>query len=284
MCGVSISSSPSAGAPPAAQAAALYVIGDVHGHVEPLRSALSDAGLTDAKGHWSGGRARLWFLGDLTDRGPDGVGVVELVQRLGVEAAEAGGFADTLLGNHEILLLGTRWFGDEFIEMPAGGRSFRSTWQLNGGRDSDLDRMSDEQAEWLANRPAVVLQDDQLLVHSDTLAYLDFGDSAEQINAALREELAQDDPVRWWNCFRQLTRRHDFRGDGGADRVRQLLAQLGGSQLVHGHSPIPEHLAVDPAEVTEPLVYADGLAVSMDGGLFAGGPCLVRQLPIGSER
>lgn len=269
---------------PTEQDSPLYVIGDVHGHVEPLRAALSDVGLVDGDGHWSGGRARLWFLGDLTDRGPDGVGVVDLVRRLGVEAAEAGGLADTLLGNHEILLLGSRWFGDELIELPAGGRSFRSTWQLNGGRESDLQTMTEEQAEWLASRPAMVVEDDHLLVHSDTLAYLDFGATVAEINEALREELTYGDSVRWWNCFRQLTRRHDFRGEGGADRVRELLDRLGGSRLVHGHSPIPEHLAVDPAQVTEPLVYADGLAVSVDGGLFAGGPCLITQLPFGDDQ
>ncbi len=258
----------------------LYVVGDVHGQAEPLRAALAEEGLIDPDGHWSGGRARLWFLGDLTDRGPDGIGVITLVRRLGTEAAEVGGLVDTLLGNHEILLLGTRMFGDELIEMPAGSRSFRSTWQLNGGRDSDLEPMTDEQADWLASRPALVLADGHLLAHSDTLAYLDYGDEIGQINDALRDELTHGDSVRWWDCFRQLTRRHDFRGAGGAERADELLERLGGSRLVHGHSPIPEHLAVDPSEVTEPLVYADGRAVSVDGGLFAGGPCLLTRLPL----
>ena len=270
---------PEAGASTGAPAGPLYVVGDVHGQYEPLLAALADTGLVDGDGHWSGGTARVWFLGDLTDRGPDGIGVVRLVRRLGREAAQVGGFVDTLLGNHEILLLGSRRFDEEQIDLPAGARSFRATWQLNGGRDSDLDALTDDEADWLATRPAMARADDFLLAHSDTVAYLDYGDSVEQIVAALRTELADGDATRWWECFRQLTRRHDFRGEDGPARVGEVLDTLGGRQFVHGHSPIPEHLAVDPSEVTEPLRYAEGKALSVDGGLFAGGPCLVTRLP-----
>ncbi|BCJ31309.1 metallophosphoesterase [Actinocatenispora sera] len=266
-------------ATPGAAPSPLYVVGDVHGQYGPLLATLAANGLVDADGHWSGGTTRLWFLGDLTDRGPDGIGVVRLVRRLGGEAAPVGGRVDTLLGNHEILLLGSRRFGDELIDLPAGARSFRTTWQLNGGRDSDLDALTDDEAEWLTERAAMVRADDFLLAHSDTVAYLDYGDSVEQIVAALRAELVDGDAPRWWECFRQLTRRHDFRGEDGVARVAEMLDTLGGHQYVHGHSPIPEHLAVDPSEVTEPLLYADGRALSVDGGLFAGGPCLVTRLP-----
>jgi hypothetical protein len=57
------------------ESAPLYVVGDVHGHLDELQAALRDQGLIDEDGHWSGGAARLWFLGDFTDRGPDGIGV-----------------------------------------------------------------------------------------------------------------------------------------------------------------------------------------------------------------
>lgn len=262
----------------------LYAVGDVHGELDPLRSELITAGLLDDDGHWCGRRARLWFLGDLTDRGPDGIGVVELIRRLHDEAAEAGGMVDTLLGNHEVLLLGSRRFGDELIDLPAGARSFRSTWQLNGGHDSDLDAMSDEQADWLASRLPLLRVGDHLLSHSDTLAYLEYGDSVEAINEAIGQELAAGAAPRWWDVFRQLTRRHDFRGPDGPQRAEQLLDALGGTVLVHGHSPIPEHLATDPSQVSEPLVYAEGRVVSIDGGLFAGGPCLVTRLPVPGTR
>lgn len=46
----------------------LFVVGDVHGYLDELLAALHEKGLVDAAGNWSAGTARLWFLGDFTDR------------------------------------------------------------------------------------------------------------------------------------------------------------------------------------------------------------------------
>src|SRR6266498_1385221 len=113
---------------------AVYAVSDIHGHPEKLLASLRAAGLTDAEGNWSGGDARLWFLGDFFDRGPDGIGVVDTVRRL---AAQTAGVR-ALLGNHEILALGMHRFGS--TEVPYDGllpRSFERSWVLNGGRDRD---------------------------------------------------------------------------------------------------------------------------------------------------
>lgn len=67
----------------------LYVVGDVHGYLDELLAALAEQGLIDSEGRWAAGNARLWFLGDFTDRGPDGIGVIDLVMRLSAEAAAA---------------------------------------------------------------------------------------------------------------------------------------------------------------------------------------------------
>src|SRR4051794_11042685 len=82
-----------------------YVIGDIHGHLVKLLTLLEEAKLVDAAHHWSGGDAHVWFMGDFFDRGPQGVGVVDLIMRLQNQAAAAGGEIHSLLGNHEVLLL-----------------------------------------------------------------------------------------------------------------------------------------------------------------------------------
>src|SRR3954469_10670181 len=123
---------------------AVYAVSDIHGHLEKLTAALYKAGLTDAEGNWSNQDARLWFLGDYFDRGPDGIGVLTLVRRLVEQAAAGTGEVRALLGNHEILALGMRRFGDTFV--PHDGistRSFARSWVMNGGQDRDQELLTD---------------------------------------------------------------------------------------------------------------------------------------------
>jgi len=63
-----------------------------------------------------------------------------------------------------------------------------------------------------------------------------------------------------------------------AEIADKVLAALGGSQIVHGHSVIADQLGVHPSEVEGPCLYADGKALGVDGGVFVGGPCLVVRL------
>ena len=90
-----------------------FIIGDIHGHCDKLAGLLRDAGLVDADLAWSGGDARLFLLGDYVDRGPDGIGVIDLLMGLGVEAAAAGGQVEALLGNHDVMLLAAHRFREE---------------------------------------------------------------------------------------------------------------------------------------------------------------------------
>lgn len=77
------------------------VVGDVHGLLPELLALLEKAGW-----HYDGTRLshpqgrKLLFLGDLVDRGPHSLGVLQLVKQ-----AVAGGVAVALMGNHEKKLL-----------------------------------------------------------------------------------------------------------------------------------------------------------------------------------
>ncbi|MDN5844443.1 MAG: metallophosphoesterase [Alcaligenaceae bacterium] len=85
------------------------IIGDIHGEIQALEQLLCHLG------HDSGKQPprKLVFIGDLCDRGPDSVAVIERVRSL-VEQ----GHAYAILGNHEINLLmdepkdGAGWFFD----------------------------------------------------------------------------------------------------------------------------------------------------------------------------
>ncbi|MFG2890272.1 metallophosphoesterase [Streptomyces sp. NPDC048248] len=266
----------------------LYVVGDVHGYYDELREALASEGLVDADGSWAAGNARLWFLGDFTDRGPDGIGVIDLVMQLSAEAAAAGGYCKALMGNHELLLLGAKRFGDTPVQSGAGTASFQAAWLLNGGQKSDMDRLEDHHLQWMARLDAVMEEDGHLLVHSDTTAYLEYGDSIEAVNDTVHDVLTRSDADEVWDLFRKFTKRFAFRDETGSQAVRELLDAYGGTRVVHGHSPIPyllgevggEEGESDGVTVDGPHVYADGLAIAMDGGVTMAGKLLVVQLPL----
>jgi hypothetical protein len=256
-----------------------YVVGDVHGHRDELAGALREHGLLDDDDNWSGGDARLWFLGDFVDRGPDGIGAIDLVMRLQAQAAEADGLVESLLGNHEILLLGMYHFGDTEVPSDFGPRSFARSWEINGGMPSDQEALTDDHIEWLSTRPLIATEADHLLMHSDTLEYLDWGGTVEEINETAQEILAGNDLSEWWEVWRRMTTRYAFRGPDGPEVADRLLKQFGGERIVHGHSVIADQLGIHPSQIEQPFLYAGGRVLGVDGGLFVGGPCLVVPLP-----
>jgi hypothetical protein len=85
--------------------------------------------------------------------------------------------------------------------------------------------------------------------------------------------LAGDDPVEWDRLLGAMSTRFAFddaRG-GSADAAKLLLATFGGSQVIHGHTPIALMTNASVEAVEEPLVYAGGLAVDVDGAMYLGG-------------
>ena len=255
----------------------VWAVSDIHGHPKKLTASLQDAGLVDADGNWAGQDARLWFLGDFFDRGPDGIGVLRFVRRLIEEAPD--GAIRVLLGNHEILAAGMKKFGDTFVPHDGiSSRSFQRSWALNGGQDRDQELLTDDDVAWLVDQPMLGLDAGHLLMHSDTAEYVEWGDTLDQINANARAELHSDDIEVWWEVWRRMTSRYAFRGPNGPEVARIMLRHLGGHRIVHGHSIVADQLHIDPEYVTEPLLYADGLALGIDGGAFDGGPCLVVEL------
>jgi serine/threonine protein phosphatase 1 len=78
----------------------VFAIGDVHGCAAELHVLLDAIGGLAAQ---SSGKRRLIYLGDMINRGPDSVGVLELWAA--AEAAHAIDHIDRLMGNHEIMMM-----------------------------------------------------------------------------------------------------------------------------------------------------------------------------------
>lgn len=255
-----------------------FVIGDLHGQFDRTQALVRIAGLVDRRLSWSGGHATLCFIGDYCDRGPHGLRCIELVMRLQQEATASGGRVVALLGNHEILLLAAHLFGDQRFD--GFYYTFRELWLQNGGVQRDLDGLRPEHVAWLRTLPAMIEISGRLLIHADALFYGQLGQTPDAINRVVTELLNSDDPFVWHSLLDTFTERLAFFENNrlGASIASAFLASFGARQLIHGHTPIPYMTGKPAVQVTEPLVYADGLCVNVDGGMYMGGAGFVTRL------
>ena len=179
------------------------------------------------------------------------------------------------MGNHEALALGMKLF-------PAS--RFATSWLINGGLGTDQEALTSAHLDWLGSLPVLATVDGYLFMHSDTAAYLTWGDSVDEINASVRAILAAGDVEGYWDVWAGLTRRYDFARPHGAEVARQVLDKLGAAGIVHGHSILGSLLHCPSSEVDGPVLYADGLVLAIDGGRYDGGPLLVVQLAVSYTR
>lgn len=248
-----------------------YIVGDLHGYHDRYRQLLLEAGLISEDNHWTGGDSRLVLVGDYFDRGRFGVDCVELTMALQREAPAHGGEVIALLGNHDMMILcAWKHRNDESRDAM---RIF-DQWITWGGVESDLKRLTAEQAEWIAHLPAMVRLDDMLIVHADAMLYVDFGTTVEAVNENFATLLAGDDLPAWERTLRMFAEHRAFSALGltGHKRAEQVLRLFGGNTLVHGHTPIPLATGAHPESVTAPLIYARERCINVDAGLYMGSP------------
>jgi hypothetical protein len=196
--------------------------------------------------------------------------------RLQQEAKRAGGNVHALLGNHDVLLLAASRFGGQRTTGPGG--TFKADWQLNGGCTADLENLSERHIAWLSQLPALALVNNLLLVHADAAFYLDYGHSIETVNQAFRSILQNGYPDAWDTLLDAFSRRLEFdehHFPQAGEVLEHILNMYGGTQLVHGHTPISSVTGQNPATVSTPLFYAQGKCVNVDGGMYLEGSGVV---------
>jgi len=160
---------------------ATYAIGDVQGCFDELQRLLEKLG-------FSRRRDRLWFVGDLVNRGPKSLEVLRFVRDLGERAV-------VVLGNHDLHLVAQH----AGVERPHRGDSF-----------DDVLRAPDRRAliDWLRTRPMVHAEGSHAMVHAGLLPQwtidraLGLGKEVERVLAApgYRDFLAHmygGTPDRW---------------------------------------------------------------------------------------
>ena len=91
--------------PAAAESRRIVAVGDLHGDWDAWQAIARAAGLVDRRGRWAGGRTVLVQMGDIVDRGPDSLKIIEQLKRLQRQAPRAGGQVIVLVGNHEAMMM-----------------------------------------------------------------------------------------------------------------------------------------------------------------------------------
>lgn len=174
---------------------ATYAIGDVQGSFEELQALLDAFGFERAKD-------RLWFVGDLVNRGPASLATLRFVRDLGDRAL-------TVLGNHDLHLLA-------LAQGSVKGREDDTLGEVIAAPDRDA------LLDWLRHRPMAHVVANHALVHAGLLPQWDVATAkalAGEVETELRgprhkEFLAQlygSRPDRWSDELR------------GADRLRVIV-------------------------------------------------------------
>ena len=246
----------------------LFVVGDIHGQYDKLVSLLQSKQLVDQRMQWTGGDATLCFTGDFVDRGPNGLDCIELVMQLEPQAETAGGRVVALLGNHELMLLAAHRFENDFFDCIS--TTFWELWYQNGGILADMQKLDKTHIAWLAALPVMAQVEEYLCIHSDSIRYAEFGDSIESVNHRVSTVLNSDLAWGWVQLICAMGQRKDFvnQAEEGVLKAQAMLEQYGGKQIVHGHTPIPCLLEIPARRVAEAFVYADGLCINVDGGMY----------------
>ena len=165
------------------QAPKLFVTSDLHGDFRSFATLLQAHGVIDDDCRWSYGNNQLAVIGDIFDRGYDVLPLLWLMYKLEQEAADAGGAAVLLLGNHEGMVLAgdVRYTRGKYLETARqlGMENYRQLFSP----DTELGR-------WLATRNTMLRIGRNLFVHAGLSARLLERDlEMDTLNARMSEGL-----------------------------------------------------------------------------------------------
>lgn len=143
---------------------ATYAIGDVQGCFDELKQILRDVGY--------GRQDRLWFVGDLVNRGPKSLQVLRFVRDLADRAV-------VVLGNHDLHLVAQH----EGFERPRKDDTFHDV--LAAPDRSEL-------VDWLRTRPMMQVEGRYAMVHAGLLPQWSI-EKANSLGAEVARALAAPD-------------------------------------------------------------------------------------------
>jgi bis(5'-nucleosyl)-tetraphosphatase (symmetrical) len=174
---------------------ATFAIGDLQGCYDPLRRLFDYISFNPAAD-------RIWFVGDLVNRGPQSLEVLRFVKSLGAAAT-------VVLGNHDLHLV---------MQASSHGKSSKEdTFQdVLGAADRD------ELLAWLRMQPLLHVEGDWAMVHAGLLPIWTVSQAkalADEVSAALTADNHDEFLANMWGS-EPVAWRDDL---AGWDRLRVVV-------------------------------------------------------------
>ncbi len=231
--------------------ARVVAIGDIHGDLVALRGALRLAGAIDSDDRWIGKNLTVVQTGDQIDRGDQDREVLDVLEKLEIDAQAAGGKLYLLLGNHELMNAGfdfryvTRKSFTSFDEFSShAGAEAQHVLGAERGRAAAF-APGAPYALKLSQHLVVAQVGDTLFAHGGVLpAHVDYGldrinrEASAFLTGKLRElprVLGGDDAPDWVRVYGSPEV-----DDATCQLLGRVLGQVGAKRLVVGHT-VQEH-------------------------------------------
>jgi bis(5'-nucleosyl)-tetraphosphatase (symmetrical) len=199
---------------------ATYAIGDVHGCFETLKRLLRRIAFDRRQD-------RLWFVGDLVNRGPRSLAVLRW-------AVEQGDRIVVVLGNHDLHLLA----------LAAGLSETKRRDTLEEVLEA-TDR--DDLLLWLRHRPLVHREGEVLLVHAGLFPGWSLAE-AERLAREVEERLRSDKAAKLLAAIDQKTAERWSEYLKGNDRARAALAGFARLRTLDGEGRMCADFSGPPRE------------------------------------
>ncbi len=241
-----VEAAPEGEAPPAR----LVAIGDLHGDLEATRAVFRLVGAIDEADRWIGGPLVVVQTGDQLDRGDGEIQILDLLDRIKLQAGQAGGALVVLNGNHEIM----NAQGDMRYVTPAGFAAFDELSNLDLTHP-EVQRHPEEHrarvaafrpgepfARRLAERDLIAVIGGTAFAHGGILPeHVDYG--VDRINAESRRwlkgeqaelppSLAGEGSPIWMRRYSD----EDEEPEPDCAALGQTLDKLGARRMVVGHT------------------------------------------------
>lgn len=223
----------------------VYALSDPHGGYVELGELLQNNGLIsefvpDPAKHdkikWTGGDAIVVVAGDLIDKGPDSLGVIDLLRTLETKAKAGGGRSVVTMGNHEAEFLADP-MNDKAMSTGEDETGINIGLRAQGIEPKDMARGVDAKGRgaWLRDLPYGVRIKKWFFAHGGNTAGRSVRELSRDIESAVRnkgfgaKDSIGDDSIlqaqNWYGSPRN--------GSTG----RKYAEALGVKHIVFGHDP-----------------------------------------------